>query len=178
MMELPRRHSNAFKTVVLFVVLALSVAAFILYKRAPSLAYLRVSFLSGNPEGNYYAIVDRLAGEAQHRRGRIKNLSSAGSIENINRLAAGQSTREVQFALVQDGLDWPEDRQLELIGRLGARESFVLRAGRLARAARGDRTAGQRHGARRAANPGATFGTESADFDAGHGRTDRDAGAG
>lgn len=121
-MESPVRHSNTIKTAILFAVLAVITLAAIFYDRNPALSYVRVKFLSGTPQGNYHAIVDRLAEEAQRRRGRIENLTSAGSVENLTRLTAG----EAQFALVQDGLTWPAGQHLELIGRLGNPESFVL----------------------------------------------------
>lgn len=121
-MELPKRHSNAFKTAVFFAVLAIAIVVATFYDRTPRLSHLQVKFLSGHPKGNYYTIVNRLVAEARRRHGHIENLPSAGSVENIARLVTG----EAQFALVQDGLDWPEGHHLELIGRLGTPESFVL----------------------------------------------------
>ncbi|HEV7402360.1 MAG TPA: TAXI family TRAP transporter solute-binding subunit [Chthoniobacteraceae bacterium] len=124
MMEFTRRHAAACKTAALFAVLAVIVLVAALYDRTPRLSYLQVKMLSGNPRGNYAAIVERLAGEAQRRGGRIENLTSEGSVENLRRLAAGRAKRTVQFALVQDGLEVPPG--LELIGRLGHPESFVM----------------------------------------------------
>ncbi|HSI12954.1 MAG TPA: TAXI family TRAP transporter solute-binding subunit [Chthoniobacter sp.] len=126
LLHVMERHSNALKTAILFAVLAVITLAAIFYDRTPGLSSVRVKMLSGTPQGNYHAIVDRLAEEAERRHGRIENLSSAGSVENLSRLAAGRTTKEVQFALVQDGLDWPKGQHLELIGRLGDPESFVL----------------------------------------------------
>lgn len=127
----PRRHANAFKTAVLFAVLAVIALVAAFYDRTPGLSHLRVRMLSGNPQGNYHAVVARLADEAQRRRGRIENVPSAGSVENVARLVAARSTGEGQFALVQDGTDWPPAdggrlARLELIGRLGNPESLVL----------------------------------------------------
>jgi TRAP-type uncharacterized transport system substrate-binding protein len=125
-LQLPRRPSSAVKAAILFGVLALAGVAVALYDRTPTLSHLRVSFLSGGERGNYYAVVKRLGEDAAKRRGRIRNISTAGSVENITRLVAGRASCDVQFALVQDGMAWPEGDQLELIGRLSTPESLVV----------------------------------------------------
>ena len=94
--------------------------------REPDLSYVNVAILSGSPEGNYHVIVDKAAKEAQRRHGRIANLPSAGSIENLARLAAAKSSCGIQFALAQDGVPWPDPNPFQLIGRLPLAESFVI----------------------------------------------------
>ena len=94
--------------------------------RNPDLSYVNATFLSGSAEGNYHAIVAKTAAETQRRNGRISNLTSAGSIENIQRLSAASSSCRVQFALVQEGLPWPESHSLQLIARLPIPESLVI----------------------------------------------------
>lgn len=121
-----QRSSGGFKMAILFAVLALLGLLFALYDRTPTLSHVRVRILSGNERGNYFAIVNRLAAEAGRRRGRITNLPSAGSVENVARLVAGRASCDVQFALVQDGLDLPKENELELIGRLGSPESLIV----------------------------------------------------
>jgi hypothetical protein len=92
----------------------------------PDLSHLRVGVLSASERGNYYAIVSALAAEARQQKGRIDNVTSAGSVENISRLMAGRTLCDVQFALVQDGMSWPAGHSLELIGRLSKAESLVF----------------------------------------------------
>src|SRR5262245_51450165 len=92
----------------------------------PDLSHLRIGFLSGGERGNYYAIVNALAVEARRQHGRIDNLASAGSVENVSRLIAAQSACTTQFALVQDGMEWPAGHRLDLIGRLSKAESLVF----------------------------------------------------
>ena len=94
--------------------------------RNPDLSYVHVAILGASNEGNYHAIVAKVAAEAQRQHARIANVTSAGSIENITRLGAAKSSCDIQFALVQDGLSWPESHPFELIGRLPVRESFVV----------------------------------------------------
>jgi len=94
--------------------------------RDPNLSFVNVAILSGSREGNYHAIVNRAAADALRRRGHIANVPSAGSIENLARLAAARSSCNVQFALVQDGLPWPESSPFELIARLPVSEAFVV----------------------------------------------------
>src|SRR5690349_2029370 len=126
LIEFQRRHSNAVTTAALFVILAVVVVLVAFFDRTPSLSHARAAFFSGDPRGNYHAIVERLAQEARRRHGQIENIPSAGSVDNVQRLIAGKAANRAQFALVQDGTDWPPGAALELIGRLGSPESFVL----------------------------------------------------
>jgi len=91
-----------------------------------SLRHLRAGFLSGSTKGNYFTVVDRIAIRAARRKGRITNVSSAGSVENVRRLIAARSGCTATFALVQEGMDWPEGHGLELVGRLTRPESLVV----------------------------------------------------
>lgn len=92
----------------------------------PSLSHLHVRVLSGSASGNYHSIVDRLHDSASKHGGRITNVLSEGSLDNVKRLSAARATCSEQFALVQAGMPWP-DTKLELIGRLPKAESvFIL----------------------------------------------------
>jgi len=93
---------------------------------SPNLAHVRVGVLSGDPQKNYYEIVNTLAAEARQQKGRIDNIRSAGSVENISRLVASRTSCDVHFALVQEGLDWPAGSPFELVGRLPKAESLVV----------------------------------------------------
>jgi TRAP-type uncharacterized transport system substrate-binding protein len=85
---------------------------------------LHVRVLSGAPEGNYHALVARLADRAAKQKGVVENLTSAGSAENVERLAEAAKSCDVAFALSQDGLEW--DPTLRLIGRLSKAESVLF----------------------------------------------------
>ena len=85
---------------------------------------MRVRVLSGAAEGNYSAIVDRLQKRAAERLGNVDNLASAGSAENVRRLADAAKTCEVQFALAQDGIPWRPG--LRLVSRLPRAESALF----------------------------------------------------
>ena len=118
--------SRPVKTALLLAVVVIIAALMATFGRHPDLSHVKVAFLSGSEDGNYHAIVDKAAAEAQRRNGRIDTLPSAGSIENIERLAAAKASCDIQFALVQDGLPWPKSHPLQLIGRLPISESFVV----------------------------------------------------
>lgn len=118
--------STGTKTALLFGALALIGVLVALYDPRPSLRHVRVAFLSGSPTGNYFATVDKLAAETSRRKGRIANVTSAGSVENIERLVVASATCDVQFALVQDGVDWPAGHRFELIGRLPRPEALLI----------------------------------------------------
>jgi TRAP-type uncharacterized transport system substrate-binding protein len=109
-----------------FLALGLLGSLFALTDPEASLRHLRAAFLSGSVKGNYFAVVDRIAVGAARRKGRISNLSSAGSVENVQRLLAARSDCRAHFALVQEGMKWPEGHGLQLIGRLTRPESLVV----------------------------------------------------
>src|SRR4051812_40530287 len=67
----------------------------------PDLGHIDVAVLSGAKQGHYHEIVDALTESAARKRGRIANVSTAGSVENIEKLSTGCAHR---FALVQAGL--------------------------------------------------------------------------
>jgi uncharacterized protein len=126
---LPQRAfhaSTGLKTALLGGLLVLIGLLVVWANRAPNLSNLRVVILSGSARGNYYAVVNTLAAEARQQQGQIDNLVSAGSVENIARLLAAQTSCTIHFALVQDGMDWPPGQALELIGRLSKAESLVF----------------------------------------------------
>jgi len=118
--------SRALKTALLVAALAVIAVVVAKFGRNPDLSHVKVAIISGSEDGNYHAIVDKAAAQALRERGRINNLTSAGSVENMARLAAAKSSCDIQFALVQDGLQWPASHPFQLIGRLPVSESFVV----------------------------------------------------
>jgi TRAP-type uncharacterized transport system substrate-binding protein len=85
---------------------------------------MHVRVLSGAPVGSYHASVDRLSQAATQHRGTLENVASAGSAENVTRLAGAEHGCDVQFALAQDGTTWPPG--LQLIGRFSKPESVLF----------------------------------------------------
>ena len=124
--EARRWLSPGMKTAIFFAVLLLLTALVAWLDPRPSLRHVHISMLSGSPTGNYYATVNRIGAETARRHGRVQNLSSVGSVENIQRLIAGAKNCTVHFALVQDGITYPEGHELELIGRLPRPESLLI----------------------------------------------------
>ena len=86
----------------------------------------RISILSGESAGNHYAIVEHLKKAAAAQHGRVQNLESLGSIENVQRLGSAAAKCKTQFALVQDGVPIPETPPLELVARLPGGEAALL----------------------------------------------------
>ena len=85
---------------------------------------MHVRLLSGEPDGNYHAIAARLGQRAADRKGVVDEVASAGSAENVRRLSTARATCEVDFALAQDGMDWPAG--VSLVGRLPRSESVLF----------------------------------------------------
>lgn len=92
--------------------------------------YLQATFLSGAPGGQYHALATRLSERARRERGTLTVIPTAGSVENVARLAAGRSRCTEMFALIQDGTPVSQDSRLELLGRLPEPESLLLLAKR------------------------------------------------
>lgn len=100
--------SAAKKTAILFAGLLLLLALVAWLDPRPSLRHVEVKMLSGSPSGRYHALVDGFAGEVSRRKGRLSNVATAGSAENIQRLIAARKSCDVHLALVQDGMSYPE----------------------------------------------------------------------
>ena len=74
------RLSPGVKTAILFGVLAAIAAAVAWFDPRPSLRHVRVAVLSGGPTGNYFATGDKLGEEVSRLKGRVANVSTAGSV--------------------------------------------------------------------------------------------------
>ena len=120
------------RAVFLIVVAALLAAVAAAFGIAHDYGYLRASILTGSPGGQYHALATRLSGRARREHGTLTVIPTAGSIENVSRLASNSRRCSDMFALIQDGTPVPGEARLELLGRLPAPESLMLlgRAGR------------------------------------------------
>lgn len=90
--------------------------------------YLHASILTGSAGGLYHALGMRLADRAQRGHGRLTVVTTAGSVENVDRLAGAQSGCAEKFAFVQDGTPVASSTGLELLGRLPEPEVLLLLA--------------------------------------------------
>jgi TRAP-type uncharacterized transport system substrate-binding protein len=107
-----------------------AVAALLYYTVSGDYAFLRASVLTGSSTGAYHALGDRLAARALKKNGHLKVVSTAGSVENIARLASENGRCVPAFAFVQDGVPTPADAGLTTLGRLPQPESLFLFARR------------------------------------------------
>jgi TRAP-type uncharacterized transport system substrate-binding protein len=116
----------------LIVVAALLAAVAAAFGIARDYGYLQASILTGSPGGQYHALATRLSQRAKREHGTLTVIPTAGSIENVNRLASASDRCSDMFALIQDGTPVPAEARLELLGRLPTPETLMLlgRAGR------------------------------------------------
>jgi TRAP-type uncharacterized transport system substrate-binding protein len=123
----PRRDQRAWARDVLMAIAVLAVAAGILYLAVSGdYTFLRAPIYTGAPTGQYNATGDRLAARALRKNGHLNVVATAGSIENIKRLAGENGRCVPAFAFVQDGLPVPADAGLHTLGRLPQPESLLL----------------------------------------------------
>jgi TRAP-type uncharacterized transport system substrate-binding protein len=87
---------------------------------------VHVPVLSGPADGNYHQIVAAVSEAAARKGGRIENVQTAGSQENLDRLANGARSCDAVVGLVQAGLPFPREPRLEVIARLAKSESLIL----------------------------------------------------
>lgn len=85
-----------------------------------------MTVLSGSAEGHYHAVVEQLVAGAAEQKGRVANVVTAGSVDNVARLEADAETDVPQFALVQAGLQWRAGTPLQVIARLPAAETVLF----------------------------------------------------
>ena len=118
---------KGFVRFLLVLIAAAAVAAFAAgFGIAHDYGYLHASILTGSPDGQYHALATRLASRAKREHGALTVVPTAGSIENVKRLAAGRGHCAEMFALIQDGTPVSADARLELLGRLPHPESLLL----------------------------------------------------
>jgi hypothetical protein len=72
--------------------------------------YLHAAILTGSAGGQYHALAMRLSERARREHGTLTVISTAGSIENMSRLASNSGRCGDMFALIQDGTPAPARR--------------------------------------------------------------------
>ncbi len=93
-------------------------------------AFLNAAVYTGSPTGEYHTVGEKLAARARKANGRLDVVVTAGSVENVKRLARDKGRCAPAFAFVQDGVPMPEDAGLASLGRLPKPESLLLLARR------------------------------------------------
>jgi TRAP-type uncharacterized transport system substrate-binding protein len=101
-----------------------------LFGIARDYAYLHATLLTGTPMGNYHALGEKLAERARRGHGTLDVVATAGSVDNIRRLAENAKRCTTMFGFVQAGTPVPSGTQLEVLGRLPEPESLLLFAKR------------------------------------------------
>jgi TRAP-type uncharacterized transport system substrate-binding protein len=127
----PGRDWRAWARGILMVLALLVLAAAALYFTvAGDFAYLRGSVYTGAETGEYHAVGERLAARALKKKGHLKIVATAGSVDNIARLVGESGHCVPAFAFVQDGVPLPADAGLQTLGRLPQPESLLVFARR------------------------------------------------
>src|SRR5215470_9148650 len=97
--------SKALLRLLVLLVAAAAVAAFASnFGVSHDYGHLRASLLAGVPGGHYHTLATRLAARAKQEQGKLLVVPTAGSIENVARMAEDGRRCTAAFALVQDGI--------------------------------------------------------------------------
>jgi TRAP-type uncharacterized transport system substrate-binding protein len=129
-LAIPLRDPRARRSLALRIGVVLGIVLLVVFlvsrlNLSRSLRRLDVGMASGAKDGNYHALVDELTTLAAKDGGKIRNVESTGSGDNIARL---EKSCDVSFALVQDGSDFGTSGKLRLVGRLTKAESLFFLA--------------------------------------------------
>lgn len=92
----------------------------------PDLSHVDIGVVSGAADGHYHAQVDAFAARARRDGGRVRNIATAGSVENLRRLADPGEECGVDFGLVQDGGRFDDVEGVEAVARLPRGESLFF----------------------------------------------------
>ncbi len=95
----------------------------------PSLSHMDIHILSGPKSGQYYAMGEKIAEDANKRQGNLTNFSTEGVENNLKLLRQGARSGKTRFALVPDGLKFSKGDEFELVARL-PKSSVLLFLGR------------------------------------------------
>jgi TRAP-type uncharacterized transport system substrate-binding protein len=120
------RETIWFKLLVSLAIIAAIAGAVARVDFRRDLSFLNVKLLSGSPEGHYHLVAQQMSEFAAREHGKLVNVASDGTVDNLQKLSAGRSACAVQFALVQDGADFPTNPPLQLIGRLPHAETIFF----------------------------------------------------
>jgi hypothetical protein len=121
------------KTAIFFGVLAVLTALVAWLDPRPSLRPREGGDALRGVTGNYYATVEKIGAEVARRKGRVQNLPSAGSVENVRRLHRRRQGLHDPFRTCPARHSLPEGHKLELIGRLTRPESLTILGRNVAR---------------------------------------------
>jgi TRAP-type uncharacterized transport system substrate-binding protein len=119
------RGKGFIRTSLLLIAAAALAAVAAAFGIAHDYGYLHASILTGSRGGYYHALATRLAERAKREHGSLSVVPTAGSIENVERLARRDACVD-EFALIQDGTPVAAGASLELLGRLPEPESLFL----------------------------------------------------
>jgi TRAP-type uncharacterized transport system substrate-binding protein len=120
-------HGKGLVRVLLLIAAAVAIVGLAsMFGIARDYGYLHASLLTGTPGGRYHALGTSLAARASRGHGSLTVVPTAGSVDNVSRLAEIRGRCTATFAFVQDGTPVSTDSPLEVLGRLPETESLLL----------------------------------------------------
>ena len=113
---------------VAFITLLLLVSGliFVAIELNPDLDHMRVSILSGPENGNFYQVGEQLAGDAKKHKGKLVNVATEGSHDNLQQLRVAAAKGGVRFALMPDGIEYPDTGKFRLVARIPKPLTFFV----------------------------------------------------
>lgn len=88
----------------------------------PGYSHLKIKVYTGSVSGNYYSLIEKVKDTVSLKHGRVENIPTNGSIENIQLLE--KSAESGIFGLSQDGMPWQKNQ--EFIAYLTSPEAVLF----------------------------------------------------
>ncbi len=99
---------------------------FTVIELSPNLDHMQMSILSG-PEGSYfYRMGEQLASDAKKHKGKLVNVATKSSHDNLQQLRVAAANGSVQFALMPDGIKYPGRGEFQLVARIPKPLTFFI----------------------------------------------------
>ncbi|OQK18532.1 hypothetical protein AU255_12170 [Methyloprofundus sedimenti] len=99
---------------------------FIMIELNPNLDHMRVSILSGPKDSYFHQMGEQLVSDAKKYQGKLVNVATEGSHDNLQQLRVAAAKGGVRFALMPDGIDYPDTGKFQLVARIPRPLTFFV----------------------------------------------------
>lgn len=99
---------------------------FIVIELNTDLDHLKLKILSGPERGYFYELGEQLAADAKKHKGKLINVATGGTHDNLQELRVADAKGGVRFALMPDGIKYPDPGRYQLVARIPKPLTFFI----------------------------------------------------